>query len=107
MTEQQLDIKHKSIAAITSAGVHGFILLLLIFVFVWTAPDPPLDSLGPGGMGLELNYGTSDVGSGEPEEEVGTCGTQPEEPAKSEPEKSEIEQEEQVKQEVTPTEVKT
>jgi periplasmic protein TonB len=50
-----------------------------------------------------LNYGTSDVGSGEPLEEVGSAATQPEEPTKNEPEKSE----EQVKQEVTPTEVKT
>jgi hypothetical protein len=49
--------------AITATIIlHGLLLLLFLF-FVMKVPDPPLRSLG--GSGIELNYGTTDAGSGD------------------------------------------
>jgi periplasmic protein TonB len=48
-------------ALVASVILHGLLLLLFLF-FVMRVPDPPLRSFG--GSGIELNYGTTDAGSG-------------------------------------------
>ncbi|HMQ00434.1 MAG TPA: hypothetical protein PKC24_11685, partial [Cyclobacteriaceae bacterium] len=46
-------------AVLASILVHGVLLLLLFFAIAWRAPNPPLPQYG-----IEINFGTSDVGSG-------------------------------------------
>ena len=47
-----------------SIGIH-LLLLLLLYLVVFMPPDPPLDAIVMGGgSGVELNFGTDDVGSG-------------------------------------------
>ena len=58
MTEAQ-EKKSRRIALISSIGVHVVILLLLLFVVAWRAPNPPLPEYG-----IELNFGTVSQGSG-------------------------------------------
>ncbi|HEY4652083.1 MAG TPA: hypothetical protein VIG72_11755 [Pontibacter sp.] len=52
--------KNKRIAAGVSVAVHVILLLLLIYVMAWRAPGPPAEELG-----IELNYGQANVGSGD------------------------------------------
>jgi periplasmic protein TonB len=42
--------------------IHGLLLFLFLY-FVMSVPNPPIRTLG--GSGIELNYGTTDAGSGE------------------------------------------
>lgn len=74
MTETQ-EKKSKKIAMITSLGVHGLILLLLLFMVAWRAPNPPLPEYG-----IELNFGMDARGSGDiqPETPVGSETSEPE-----------------------------
>lgn len=51
--------KSRRIALISSIGVHAVLLLLLLFVVAWRAPNPPLPEYG-----IELNFGTVSEGSG-------------------------------------------
>lgn len=73
MTETQ-EKKRKKIAMITSLGVHGLILLLLLFMVAWRAPNPPLPEYG-----IELNFGMDARGSGniQPETPVGSETSEP------------------------------
>ncbi|MEX2231510.1 MAG: hypothetical protein WD824_05085 [Cyclobacteriaceae bacterium] len=73
MTEAQ-EKKSRRIALITSLGFHGFILLLLLFMVAWRAPNPPLPEFG-----IELNFGMDAQGSGDiqPENPVGATETEP------------------------------
>lgn len=75
MTEEQ-EKKSRKIAMITSLGVHGLILLLLLLIVAWRAPNPPLPEYG-----IELNFGMDAQGSGptQPETPVGAEQTDPEE----------------------------
>lgn len=75
MTEEQ-EKKSRKIALITSLGVHGLILLLLLLIVAWRAPNPPLPEYG-----IELNFGMAAQGSGpvQPETPVGAEETEPEE----------------------------
>lgn len=59
MTEEQ-EKKRRRTAMITSLGVHGAILLLLLFIVAWRAPNPPLPEFG-----IELNFGMDAQGGGE------------------------------------------
>ncbi|WP_439882822.1 hypothetical protein ACSX1A_06570 [Pontibacter sp. MBLB2868] len=52
--------KNKRIAAGVSIGVHVLILLFLIYMLAWRAPDPPAPEYG-----IELNFGMDAVGSGD------------------------------------------
>ncbi|MBJ6117918.1 hypothetical protein JAO76_06940 [Pontibacter sp. BT310] len=52
--------KNKRIAAGTSVAVHIILLLLLIYIMAWKAPGEPAAEIG-----IELNYGLDDVGSGD------------------------------------------
>jgi periplasmic protein TonB len=49
-------------ALIATIVFHALLLFLFVF-FVMRVPNPPLRSLG--GSGIELNYGTTDAGSGD------------------------------------------
>ena len=75
MTAEQ-EKKSKRIALITSLGVHGVLLLLLLFMVAWRAPNPPLPEFG-----IELNFGTDKTGTGDiqPKPSAGTDRSQPEE----------------------------
>ncbi|MBX2946920.1 MAG: hypothetical protein KF725_13880 [Cyclobacteriaceae bacterium] len=78
ITEEQ-EKQNKRIALATTIGVHGLLLLAFLFVVAWRAPNPPLPEYG-----IELNFGTDDVGSGP---------VQPTEPAGStQPSQDEVEQ---------------
>ncbi len=58
MTEAQ-EKKNRRIALITSLGVHGLVVLILLFIVAWRAPNPPLPEYG-----IELNFGTDLMGGG-------------------------------------------
>lgn len=57
--------KNKRIALFTTIGVNGILLILLLFVIAWKAPDPPNPEYG-----IELNFGTDSQGSGDVQPEV-------------------------------------
>lgn len=59
MTDQQ-EKKSRRIALITSIGIHGLVVLLLLFIVAWRAPNPPLPEFG-----IELNFGMDTRGSGD------------------------------------------
>lgn len=59
MSEQQ-EKKDKTIAMITSIGIHGLLLLVFMLMMAWKAPNPPLPEYG-----IELNFGMDDQGGGE------------------------------------------
>jgi len=52
--------KNKRVGMAVSLSVHLAVLLLFAFLMAWRAPDPPLPEYG-----IELNFGTSDVGTGD------------------------------------------
>ncbi len=54
--------KNKAISLSISLGFHVALLLTFYFFFSYSPPDPPLGTLG---YGVELNFGTSDLGSGD------------------------------------------
>lgn len=74
MTETQ-EKKNRNIAMITSLGVHAVVVLLLLFMVAWRAPNPPLPEFG-----IELNLGMDAQGSGDvqPEAPTGARDAEPE-----------------------------
>lgn len=107
MTEQQ-EKKNKKIAMITSLGVHGAILLILLLIVAWRAPNPPLPEYG-----IELNFGTVSQGSGEvqPETPASAAPIEPEEEIQPIedlplPEPEEITEVEEIIEETQPEEAK-
>ena len=89
----------------TSVGVHALILILLLFMVAWRAPNPPLAEFG-----IELNFGMDAQGSGDiqPETPVGVTDSEPEKVEEAieelpEPEPEEI-AEEEVLEEAAPEE---
>jgi outer membrane biosynthesis protein TonB len=107
MTEAQ-EKKSRKIALITSLGVHGLLLLLLLFMVAWRAPNPPLPEFG-----IELNFGMDSRGGGEVQPET-PVGSEPEQPEEQEevvdelpvPEQEEV-VEEEIVEEATPEEAKS
>jgi periplasmic protein TonB len=94
--ESNEEKKNKRIGMIISVGIHGLLLLLFLFMVAWSTPDPPLPEIG-----IELNFGTSNEGSGEvqPREQVTPTTNQ----EKSAPEeKSDITPQDPVPVESTP-----
>lgn len=95
------EVKSRRIALITSIGVHVVILLLLLFIVAWRAPNPPLPEFG-----IELNFGMDAQGSGniQPQTPVSAA----EEPVEEEqiPEALPVPEQEEVAEEVVeqPTE---
>lgn len=89
----QEEKKNKRIAALTTFLVNGLLLVLLLFVAAWKAPNPPNPEYG-----IELNFGMDTQGGGE---------VQPEEPVGSEqPAEQPDPDQEQTKQEAAPEESK-
>src|SRR5690606_13182668 len=68
MSETEQEKRNKRNALLSTAGVTVAVLLLMLFVMAWQAPDPPLPEYG-----IELNFGTDTRGSGDvqPNEPVG------------------------------------
>ena len=102
MSEKE-EKKDKTIAMITSLGIHGFLLLAFMLMMAWRAPNPPLPEYG-----IELNFGLDDQGGGEiqpetpPGEQQAQDETQQEDT--SEPEQKEVVKEEPVEQVVSKVE---
>jgi periplasmic protein TonB len=96
--------KNERIALLTSISLHAGLFLLFFFMVAWRPPNPPLPEVG-----LEINFGMDEQGTGEvqPEEPVGSEGTQPEEPNQPEEEEPEPETPKPVETPVTEDEVVT
>lgn len=96
MIENPQEKKNKQIALVTTVGVHVLLFLLFLFVIAWRAPDPPLPEYG-----IELNFGTDDVGTGtiQPEDPAGS--QQPSEDEVEESNTDQQESQEQVQEETT------
>ncbi|OFY65055.1 MAG: hypothetical protein A3H98_07285 [Bacteroidetes bacterium RIFCSPLOWO2_02_FULL_36_8] len=83
-SQEAFEKKSKRIAWIVSISFHTLILLLFFLIVIWKPPFPPLPEFG-----MEINFGTSDEGSGQiqPETKVAeTVNTQdalPEPPAET------------------------
>ncbi len=60
MSEQEK--KDKKFSMIITTSIHGLIILLLVFLVAWRAPDPPIEEYG-----IELNFGFEEQGGGETE----------------------------------------
>ncbi|WP_242918733.1 hypothetical protein [Pontibacter liquoris] len=60
IAQMQQEEKHKRIAAAVSVVVHILLVLFLIYMLAWRAPDPPAEV-----DGIELNFGLDAVGSGD------------------------------------------
>jgi len=60
MALQENEKKDKNRAIIVSTIVHGTLLLLVIFLIAWRAPNPPNPEFG-----FELNFGMQNSGNGE------------------------------------------
>lgn len=57
MSNEEKKNRNKALAA--SIAVHSVLLLLILFAIAWRAPNPPLPQYG-----IEINFGTENVGSG-------------------------------------------
>lgn len=86
--EDREEKKNKRIAAISTLGVNGLVLVLLLFVAAWRAPDPPNPEYG-----IELNFGMDATGGGD---------LQPEEPVGAEPTEEQAEPAQTHSEEATP-----
>ncbi len=93
--------KNKRKGLIVSTGVHLGLLLIFALLLAWREPNPPLPEYG-----IELNFGISNVGSGDiqpetnpnTEEAVEDSESQPEEVEEAEVEEVETPTEEQVEE---------
>lgn len=63
MSEQEK--KDKKFSIIMTSVVHGLIIMLLIFLVAWRAPDPPVEEYG-----IELNFGFQEQGGGDVERDA-------------------------------------
>ncbi len=120
MSEQEK--KDKKFSIVMTATVHGLIIMLLVFLVAWRAPDPPVEEYG-----IELNFGFQAQGGGDlerdaeaqleetvedtpPDAEVETeeteTQTEPTDPVEEVVEKV-VEPEPEVKEEVVPAKVET
>jgi periplasmic protein TonB len=112
-TEQENEKRSRRVGLIASLTIHAAIALMLFFMVAWKAPDPPNPEVG-----IEINLGFSEVGSGDvqPQTETGDEGVSeesteqpnealPQEEVKEES-KDEAQQEEVVTDETNPVSVK-
>lgn len=82
---------------VISGAFHLLLVLAFLFVIAWKEPDPPIPQYG-----IELNFGTSDVGTGDIQPETAPQQTPEEEEAL--PEELPEESSEEVVQEPEPVE---
>jgi outer membrane biosynthesis protein TonB len=76
MIEDPKEKKNRRVGILVSIGVHALILVLFAFLLAWRAPDPPLPEYG-----IEINFGVSEVGSGEVQPETAPVESDSEEEA--------------------------
>jgi protein TonB len=83
MLQEEKDKKNKRAGMIASVITHAFVLILFVFLVAWRAPNPPLPEIG-----IELNFGTSNQGSGDvqPEPNTPPADTESEEDSPETPE---------------------
>jgi protein TonB len=60
MSREEKDRKNQRLGMIVSAAAHIAVLILFIFLVAWRAPNPPHPEIG-----IELNFGTSNEGTGD------------------------------------------
>jgi len=97
VTKGEKEKKNKRAGMIISAGSHIMLMLLFIFLVAWRAPNPPHPEFG-----IELNFGTSDVGTGEIQPETTAADADTEEEAA--PDTPEEVEEEVIEETTTATE---
>ncbi len=98
MTSEQ-ERKNRRTGLIVSSGFHLALLLLFIFLLAWKEPNPPLPEYG-----IEINFGTSEVGSGDIQPEDVSNQTENQEnsqPEEQQPEEETNDTEEIVEESVT------
>ncbi|HEY3404813.1 MAG TPA: hypothetical protein VGK59_15595 [Ohtaekwangia sp.] len=100
MITRKKEVKNQRIAFLTSIGIHSLILVVLLFLVAWQAPDPPLGALGYGGVEVNLGFDEQGYGDIQPENLVGSEGTQQEEPEKTNEEPQPQEPETKPEQEI-------
>jgi len=76
MSRDEKNKKNKQAGMIISAGIHVALIILFVFLVAWRAPDPPLPEFG-----IELNFGTSDKGTGDIQPETAPAESEAEEEA--------------------------
>jgi periplasmic protein TonB len=76
MSREEKDKKNRQAGIYFSVGSHIAVIILFIFLVAWRAPDPPLPEFG-----IELNFGTSDQGTGEVQPETPAVEAESEEEA--------------------------
>lgn len=94
MTVEQ-EKKSRKVAMITSLGVHGALLLLLLFMVAWRAPNPPLPEFG-----IELNFGTDKTGSGDIQPKTPAAAKESQPVPKEEPEEIPLPEPEEISEEI-------
>lgn len=103
MEEREEEKKNRKVGIMVSAGLHALLLIAFLFILAWREPDPPLPEYG-----IELNFGTSEVGTGEvqPERPAETTDSEEEAAPEEVPEEAELEpvEESQPEQVSEPTE---
>lgn len=100
MQEREEEIRNRKVGMMVSAGVHALLFIAFLFILAWRAPDPPLPEYG-----IELNFGLSDVGTGEVQPEQNATPSESQEEAA--PEEVPEETVEEPMEEVTPVEEAT
>lgn len=76
MSREEKDKKNKQFGIFFSIVTHVTVILLFIFLVAWRAPNPPLPEFG-----IELNFGTSDQGTGDIQPETTPADAESEEEA--------------------------
>ena len=76
MSREEKDKKNERAGILFSVGTHIAVIVLFIFLIAWRAPNPPLPEFG-----IELNFGTSDAGTGEIQPETTPAEAESEEEA--------------------------
>lgn len=67
---EQIEKRNHIVGVFGSLGLHGLLLLLVLFWWKLRVPDPPFPEGGGGaGSGIEVNLGTSETGLGQVQQE--------------------------------------
>lgn len=98
MIQSSKEKKNKQMGAIVSVGAHVLAILLFLFMIAWRAPDPPMPEIG-----IELNFGLDEAGTGEIQPEPNTQAAESESEEEAAPDGLE-ETPEEVVEEVTESE---
>ncbi len=94
MSPQEKDKKNRQIGILVSAVAHIAVLLLFVFLVAWRAPNPPLPEFG-----IELNFGTSNRGTGDIQPQTRPAAAETTEEAKPDAPEEVVEEPEEVSEE--------